>query len=181
MTCIVAVTHQDHVYMAGDSAGVAGWDLTVRADTKVFRNGPYVMGFTSSFRMGQLLRYALTPPEPVVGDLDRFMVTTFIDAVRDCLKTGGYATKNNEAEQGGNFLVGVHGRLFEIMSDYQVGEPVDPYAAVGCGEQIAKGALHATEHLALAPHERLNMALQAAERHSAGVRGPYAYATTEDR
>jgi ATP-dependent protease HslVU (ClpYQ) peptidase subunit len=180
MTCIVGVTHNSHVYLAGDSAGVAGWDLTVRADAKVFRNGPYVMGFTSSFRMGQLLRYALTPPEPVVGDLDRFMVTTFIDAVRDCLKAGGYATRQNEVESGGNFLVGIHGRLFEVQSDYQVGEPADRYASVGCGENIAKGSLHSTEHLALEPHQRLTMALQAAEHLSGGVRGPYAYVSTED-
>lgn len=181
MTCIVGLVDQGNVYLAGDSAGVGGWTLTVRADSKVFTNGPYIMGFTTSFRMGQLLRYALTPPEPVQQDLDRFMVTTFVDSVRDCLKAGGYATKQNEAENGGNFLVGVNGRLFEICSDYQVGEPVDGYAAVGCGEDIAKGALHATEHLGLPPHERLTMALQAAERHSAGVRGPYAHVTTETR
>lgn len=179
MTAIVGLVDHGHVYLAGDSAGVAGLVLTVRADAKVFRNGPYVMGFSGSFRMGQLLRYSLTPPEPVVEDLDRFMVTTFINSVRDCLKAGGFARKDSEVESAGFFLVGVHGRLFEIESDYQVGESVDPYLAIGCGLDLARGALHATEHLGLAPHQRLTMALQAAERYSGGVCGPYAYASTE--
>ena len=123
MTCIVGLVDDGRVWMGGDSAGVAGWDLTVRADRKVFRNGPYVMGFTSSFRMGQLLRHGFEPPSPPEqpGDLEAFMATTFIDAVRERLKAGGWAVKNLEQEQGGTFLVGVSGRLFEIGSDYQVG------------------------------------------------------------
>jgi hypothetical protein len=51
MTCIVGLVDGGRVWLGGDSAGVSGWDLTVRADRKVFRNGPYVMGFTTSFRM----------------------------------------------------------------------------------------------------------------------------------
>ena len=97
MTAIVGLVHERAVHLGGDSAGVAGWSLTVRADSKVFTNGPYVMGFTTSFRMGQLLRYALQAPHPE-GDLERFMATTFIDAVRRCLKDGGWAKKDSERE-----------------------------------------------------------------------------------
>ena len=56
MTCIAGLVHDETVYLAGDSAGTSGWNLTVRADPKVFANDSYVMGFTTSFRMGQLLR-----------------------------------------------------------------------------------------------------------------------------
>lgn len=175
MTCIVGLVDNGKVYLGGDSAGVAGWSLTVRADSKVYSNGPYILGFTSSFRMGQLLRHAFDPPTPPDQDLERFMCTTFIDAVRKCLQMGGYATKKEDAEQGGNFLVGVAGRLFEVHSDYQVGEAVDGYSACGCGEEIALGSLHATALTGMAPHARVTLALQAAERFSAGVRGPFAH------
>lgn len=40
MTCIVGVVEGHTVWMGGDSAGVGGYALTVRADQKVFRNGP---------------------------------------------------------------------------------------------------------------------------------------------
>ena len=62
MTCIVGLVHEGVVYIGGDSAGVAGLSLVVRADEKVLRNGDFLMGFTTSFRMGQLLRYKLDPP-----------------------------------------------------------------------------------------------------------------------
>ena len=110
MTCIVGLVHEGSVYIGGDSAGVAGYGLTVRADEKVFTNGDFVMGFTSSFRMWQLLRYSLKPPKyhPDV-DLIEYMVTAFVNAVRECLKTGGYAKKDKEEETAGTFLVGFRG------------------------------------------------------------------------
>jgi ATP-dependent protease HslVU (ClpYQ) peptidase subunit len=172
MTCIVGVAHEGRVYIGGDSAGVGGYSLTVRADRKVFRNGDFVMGFTSSFRMGQLLHHAFNPPKRHPDtDIDKFMVTDFINAVRDCLKSGGYAEKHNDAERGGVFLVGYKGRLFRIDNDYQVGEAADGFDAVGCGEEIAQGAMYANK--AGKPEQRLRMALEAAERFSAGVRGPF--------
>lgn len=43
--------------------------------------------------------------------------------------------------------------------------------AVGCGDQIARGALYGTQMQP--PKERIRIALEAAERFSAGVRGPF--------
>ncbi|MER5450803.1 hypothetical protein ABT065_35135 [Streptomyces sp. NPDC002764] len=177
MTVIVGLVHRRRVHLGGDSAGSSGSQLTIRRDRKVFTNGPYVLGFTTSFRMGQLLHHAFQAPHPQ-GDLDRFMVTTFIDAVRTCLKEGGWARKDSEQEQAGSFLVGVHGRLFEVHDDYQVGEPAAGYAAVGCGDDLALGALHATAGLGLKPRERLTAALRAADHHSTFVSAPYTFART---
>ena len=94
MTCIVGLVHEGVVYIGGDSAGVGGMSLTVRADEKVFQNGEFLMGFTTSFRMGQLLRYSLKPPRRHPDDeINQFMVVTFTNAVRECLKAGGWASK----------------------------------------------------------------------------------------
>jgi hypothetical protein len=176
LTVIAGVVHNGRVHIAGDSAGIAGYSLTVRADTKVWASGSYAFGFTSSFRMGQLLRYAFEPPALARGDLHHFMVTVFVDAVRTCLKDGGWARKDSEQEQGGDFLVGVAGHLFRVSNDYQVGESANLYDAVGCGDELALGALHATGALGLKPRRRLAYALAAADHHSAGVVGPFVYA-----
>jgi hypothetical protein len=48
----------------------------------------------------------------------------------------------------GPFLVGVRGCLFEVGEAYQVGELAAGYSAVGCGAEIALGALHATGNTA---------------------------------
>jgi len=172
MTCIVGLVQDNRVYIGGDSAGVAGYGLTVRADEKVFVNGDFIMGFTSSFRMGQLLRYSLKPPKyhPDI-DLTEYMVTDFINAVRECLKTGGYAKKDKEEETAGTFLVGFRGKLFKIDSDYQVGIPMQMFDACGCGEKIALGAMFANS--SLSPIERVTQSLEVAEQFSAGVRRPF--------
>lgn len=60
MTCIVGITDGRTVTVGGDSAGSDGWHVAVLSDSKVFQVGPYLMGFTTSYRMGQLLRYSLT-------------------------------------------------------------------------------------------------------------------------
>ena len=180
MTCIAGLVHDGAVWLGGDSAGCSSWDLTVRADPKVFVSGSYVMGFTTSFRMGQLLRYAFTPPEPdYVHDLHRFMCTAFTDSLRQCLKDGGWAEKDKDREAGGVFLVGTHGRLFSVEADYQVAEAADPFMAVGCGADAALGALHATAGRGMKPDKRLEAALAAAERFSNGVRGPYVFVSAQ--
>lgn len=174
MTCVVGVEVSGGVVMGADSAGVAGWDLTVRADEKVFRKGPFLMGFTSSFRMGQLLRYRLTPPEHPdgMGDFE-YMATNFVDAVRSALADGGWRKKEHEREEGGTFLVGYRGRVYTVEDDFQVGASVDGYDACGCGRAIARGALYVLARSKLDGTQRVTMALAAAEASSAGVRAPF--------
>jgi ATP-dependent protease HslVU (ClpYQ) peptidase subunit len=170
MTCIVGLVHDGDVYIGGDSAGIAGLSVSIRADEKVFGNGPFIMGFTSSFRMGQLLRYKFAPPAQTVHQTDmEYMVTSFIDAVRQCFAGNGFGDK--DASVGGNFLVGYKGKLYNIESDHQVGVPTLAYDAVGCGTDLALGALYATE--GVPPEQRINAALSAASAFSAGVAPPF--------
>lgn len=176
MTCIVGLVGSDgKVYIGGDSAGVSGWAITPRADAKVFKRGEWVFGFTTSFRMGQLIRYALTlpdpPPEP--KHLEGWIATTFVDALRRTLKDGGYATVNNNAESGGTFLLGLRGRLFMVDSDFQVGESRDGYDAVGCGRDEARGALHVITRMHWSDRAKVVGALKASAYLNGGVAGPF--------
>ena len=170
MTCIVGLVDKGDVYIGGDSAGIAGLSISIRTDEKVFGNGPFIMGFTSSFRMGQLLRYKFSPPAQTVhqGDME-YMVTSFVDACRTCFSQNGFGDK--DATHGGTFLVGYKGNLYTIEADHQVGQTMRPFNAVGCGSDLALGAMYATE--GLDPEKRVNLALEAASTFSAGVAGPY--------
>ena len=175
MTCIVGIATGGKVYMGADSAGVGGWDIANRKDVKVFKNGDLVMGCTTSFRMLQLLQYQLQPPKRHPDtDVMRYMVTDFIEAVRNCFRNGGFMTKDREAEAGGSFLVGCAGRLFQVHGDFQVAERAEGFDACGCGENYALGAM-AVMPLSGPPRERLEVALSIAERFSAGVRGPFVF------
>ena len=172
MTAIAGLCKNRKVYMGGDSAGVnKSLDLSVRADRKVFKNGDFLFGFTSSFRMGQLLQYSLIPPKRYPEkDIFEFLAVDFINAVRRCLKNGGYAKKDDEVETGGCFLIGYAGRLFEIQCDYQVAEATLPFAAVGCGAVYILGSLYTSTG---DPKKRILKALHAAQEFSAGVREPF--------
>lgn len=176
MTCIVGITQDGRVHIAGDSAGVSGLDLRIRRDSKVFTNGEFVFGCTSSFRMIQLLRYKLTVPKRhPETDVAAFMSTTFVDAVRDALKAGGFANVTNSVESGGTFLVGHAGRLFCVYDDYQVAESQDGFDACGCGEKYALASLYCTNGRGIHPEARLRTALECSAHFSAGVIAPFVF------
>ena len=164
MTCIAGLIDDGKVYMGADSGGVAGYSLRIRADHKVFVRDDFIMG--------QLLQYNLqVSPRPEGLDVFEYMVTSFVEAVRKCLKDGGFAEKKDEKEKAGTFLVGYAGRLFVIGNDYQVEEDLLPYNATGSGEDLALGALFSNGHLK--PKERLLQALEAAEQFNTPVRRPF--------
>ncbi|HAR46592.1 MAG TPA: hypothetical protein DCS05_10630 [Nitrospiraceae bacterium] len=176
MTCIIGLEHDGKVSIGGDSAGVNSWlQIRTRADEKVFINGPMIFGFTSSFRMGQLLRYSLSIPEQLPSQTDdyKFMCTAFIDAVRTCLKTGGYARVKDGEDHGGTFLVGYRGKLYRIDDDFQVGRTTRTFEACGCGMDFALGAMLSQIGLPMPTDKRIEKALWAATEFSAGVAPPF--------
>lgn len=182
MTCIVGIESSDGVWIGGDScAGDANWRSSVTAEPKVFVRGSFLIGYTSSFRMGQLLKHSLPEPEHPEGLSDEgFMATKFINAVRKTLKDGGFAKKESEVEAGGTFLVGYKGKLYTVYSDYQVLRLRSGYTACGCGEDFATGSLYMTDNIgayfgvkSVSAERRIALALETAEENSAGVRGPF--------
>lgn len=180
MTCIVGAMENGHVILGGDSVGSNGYNKSTRLDVKVFKRGPFVIGFTSSFRMGQVLRFNLeTPEHPLTMTDYEYMVTRVVDAVRKVLKNAGYAKKENEVEEGGTFLIGYRGQLYSVESDYQVGMVAEPYHAVGSGEDFALGAMYSQPSDKPAK-ERILVALQAAATFSTSVGGPFNFVSTED-
>lgn len=175
MTCIVGIASEGKVILGADSAGVGGWDISNRKDVKVFRNGPLIIGCTSSFRMIQLLQYKLVAPQRHPDtDVMRYMVSQFVEEVRTTFRNGGFLKTDANVESGGVFLVGYEGRLFCIHSDFQVAERLDGMDAVGCGDSYALGAMMAMNS-AIPPKERLQKALEIAAYCSAGVRGPFVF------
>lgn len=174
MTCIVGVETKRGILLGADSLGGEStyWTATTSAEPKVFRIGPYVLGFTTSFRMGDLLRYHAALPEPPAGAraLHRHMVVKVVPVLRATLKDHGFATTRDGGEVGGDFLIGVRGALFHVQSNYAVQRATFGYDAAGCGAQSALGALSCAKGV---PRARLRAALEAAERHNMGVRGPW--------
>lgn len=189
MTCIVGIAENGKVVLGGDSAATAGTDLLLVANPKVFRAGPYAIGYTTSFRMGQILHHLVDLPEPAsdltVEALERFMVRDLIEVVRQAYAERGFlkstqVSRHDRSESGqqtaGCFLLGIRGHLFEIRGDFTAMRLRKPYAAIGSGAPVALGALHALEHCAPLPlKDRALRALQASEEYCAGVRAPFQF------
>ena len=181
MTCIVAVKHNRKIYIGGDSLGSnSGLQKVVRADEKVFIKGDMIFGFCGSFRMGQILRYVMTAPDRPMGISDmEYLVAHWIPALIDTFDENGFrgskdVDDHEETRTGGTFLLGYNGTLYQIESDFQVGIPSDQCDAIGCGDDLALGAMYASKKAGVKdPETILTAALEAAEKYSAGVQRPF--------
>jgi len=156
--------------MGADSAGTVGYDLTIRKDKKVFKKSNdhgdvFLIGYSGSFRSGQILQYIFDPP-PCYSYIDthEYMVRNFVTSAKETFKKSG--------EETPWFLIGINSRLFEVASDWQVGEPTLSYHSIGCGSSYAKGAMFSNHHIG-DPEKRIIDSLECSEYFSAGVRGPF--------
>jgi hypothetical protein len=121
--------------------------------------------------MGQLLQYKLTiPSRKKDQERDHFMIHDFTEAVRTCLKDGGYTKVKDDHHEGGTFIVVYDGEIYKIQDDYACLMHADPYLAIGCGEDFALGALWGEQRMM---KESVLLALRAANHLSAGVGAPF--------
>lgn len=178
MTCIAAVIDEDGtVWMGGDSAGVdENFGLGIGREEKVWENDGILFGASGSFRVSQVLRwhFEVPPPNPKEDHL-KYLTGPFVDAMRSALEAAGSLEtweEDSTEGMGGCLLIAYQGRVFEIMEDFGVSELVHGYGAVGCGGSLAWGSLASSEYFDVSAKERVELALDAAERHNAGVRGP---------
>jgi len=176
MTCIVGIIDKEskRVIIGGDSAESTNSSISIRKDSKVFENGEFVIGCTSSFRMIQLLRFSFKPPKIISKDIYEYMCTDFISEVRACFRDGGFLRKDSEgSEAGGTFLVAYKNRLFKVEDDFQVAENLNGIDAVGCGADVALGALYSLSQQNIQTEDIALKALETAEFLAIGVCRPF--------
>ena len=182
MTCIVALKHNDKIFMGGDSLGSSSYTKAVRLDEKVFVKDDMIFGFCGSFRMGQILQYVMTSPERPVGISDmKYLVAYWIPNLIDVFHDAGYrgdkgADDHEETRTGGQFLLGYKGTLYGIDSDFQVAIPADQYASIGSGQEFALGSIYTSKKAGVKdPIKILTVALEAAETFANGVQQPFLF------
>lgn len=178
MTSIVAVSQNKICYIGGDSAGSnsRNGEIGGRVSPKVFERNGYLFGYTTSFRMGDILEFRCPIPskKELYIDLRRHLITNWIPTLRRILRDEGFIQIDKNVERGGTFIVGYKGEICMIYDDLQVGIPSDGYAAVGSGTPYALGALYATKNLNwMGAEERVKLALAASAYHNAYVREPF--------
>lgn len=181
MTAIVGLIDDGKVFIGGDNAETTGWyGRTDLADSisKVFNNGPYIIGTAGSSRVAQRLQYHVKIPVPP-RDIDHedndamlsFVIKEIVPAIQD---------KLGQKKSGCTFILGYRDKLYQIYTDYSVSIRSHGYQACGCGEDFALGSLFTTDGAKKAPRDRVTTALEAAAEFSSGVAGPFTILETQD-
>lgn len=187
MTCIVAVSEKGNgiTYIGADSLGSSSSSKISRKDRKIFkvRNAlNMVMGFTTSYRMGDLLQFSenLIPEKEKLVDRE-YMVVKFIPHISKLFSTYGFQEVDKNVISGGTFLVAQNENIYKIGGDYQVGENFCEYDACGCGYIAALGSLHSTaNNIMLSSVDRVVMALRASQAFVPGVEAPFYVMNTKN-
>jgi hypothetical protein len=185
LTCIVGIAIQDAVYIGADSLGSGGGGKQVYSTPKLIKLDALEkkdmslskicigIGYTSSYRMGDILRYNFTPPQ-IGADTDEneYLVRDFVPDLIKCFEEHSFSKTKEGAKSGGNFLVGVRKRLFHVQEDFSVLEPRSGYTAVGSGQDFAMGALFILKKKLEDPEKAVISAIRAASEFSTTVGGP---------
>ena len=181
MSCVVAYAGSDGVWLGADSAGTAQ-DLSqdLYATPKVFRiytddGHPIDVGYVGSYRLGQLIKYFLSPRSPNEGESDEhYLVTGLLPELQSLLRDTGFISQGETGrEQGGSLLVGFRRRIYIVQEEFDLLEPLHPYAAIGEGAQVALGAMWVLSRGNIGARELVISALEAAASFCATVRPPY--------
>lgn len=187
MTCIAAIIDQDGVgHIASDSLGSNGHTKDVYKNQKIFQLGNMLIGYTSSYRMGQLLQYELSlPPRKVGQSLDKYMYTDFIASVRSLMKDHGYLRVDANVERIGSFLIVTEGRIYQMQDDLSLLETEDRFGSCGSGEFHAIATMHtlSKRKIRMSAEEILREAIETASKYVATVGGDVRIltaSTTED-
>jgi len=167
MSCLIGVVDKKNVYIGSESRASADGSISYFKCEKVFRNDKYLIGFCGNVRSGQVLMPAyFKPPKSIME---------FPDAMREQLTERGSMSKTENGIDitESNYLIGVGGRLYTILMDFQMHE-VEDYYSIGSGSYYAYGSLLTTAELeGFNPIDRITLALNAACKYDGASGPPY--------
>ncbi|GCJ80999.1 hypothetical protein [Escherichia phage BF17] len=158
MTCIIAHTNGVSSFIAGDKLGSNGFTKTVQTEPKVFEKEfiklhddgltrtkeVMALGYTTSFRMGQLLNYNLNLPEQDASQtFSQYLVLKVIPIIRQMFKEEWGARDASQDVGGGQFIILHNHTIYEVQEDFSVLQPKTRITAVGSGTYHAIAAMQA--------------------------------------
>lgn len=146
MTCIVAFkTVEGHTVLAGDFMASNGHSFRKVRSAKIFKKAENcAIGYTDSFRMGQILEHVWSMPDRSVNcDDEEYLYINIVESLRTTFSALNYGTKGAKEEYFGSFLLVYKDRIFEVQGNMSMLEFVEDMCAVGSGQDAALGAMMA--------------------------------------
>lgn len=163
--------------MGADSAAANSWESRPTKTSKLIRlstsdGNPILLGYTTSFRFGQILAHHVDAPADSRTDAEAYLIKDFLPVVRRALSEHGFMEKIREREEGGTALIAYRSRLFRLSGDLGIVESSEKYDAVGAGMYYALGAMHAANERQTRGALVVQFGLKAAIDLCPGVEGP---------
>jgi ATP-dependent protease HslVU (ClpYQ) peptidase subunit len=174
MTTIVGIQNEDGCEIHADSRVTDdNGRIYLHPDmTKFAKRGSYIIAGSGEVLPCDVAQNIWNPPKPTALDkknLYRFMIKTVMPSLRKCLSENGYNfdEEHNKKVDGERFhlLIAVCGEIFDVDFELSVTRDESGIYAIGSGNELALGALHAGAE----PLE----ALEIAAKLSAYTSGPF--------
>lgn len=184
MTCIAGFIDRGVAYIGVDSCVSYGENhRTIQSGRKLFSKGEYLFALAGDVRFEQILRSTFNPPtlpeQASGGDSIReFLIARMVPELLICLKQFPGAYDQNTGRTDGALLLSVRGCIFQVDCDLTVCQPDDGLFALGTGERIALGALHASANSDEPASVRLTRALRAAAHYDKSCAPPFFWGWT---
>lgn len=151
MTTLIAYQGDGYCVIAADSQTTYGHIASDCSPMgKIATNGKFLVSAAGTVRGMNLIQHAFTPPAlPVriknVDDLDHYMITSFVPALRRSFVAAGYDIKESGeiASHENDFIVAVKGHLFFVDGVYGIERYKGNIHITGSGRSLALGAADA--------------------------------------
>lgn len=159
MTCIVALKHDNLIYMAGDRAASNESIIGTLATPKIFKKGEYLIGYAGSMA-GKRLAYHFDPPQPgPYVEIDEFMHTTFLNYLHNLYEE---VWINDGEPLDLDLVIGIRDKIYDHnATNMALNEYSREYLASGSGMEYAYGYLYSGAN-ANDPYQRVSGAVKAA-------------------
>jgi hypothetical protein len=185
MTCCIAWVGQQGTYVAADSAMLCGYDAFLTKVPKIICRPGFSLAASGSLRWIQAIHLADLPNRPEEKeDAYEWAIRKLVPAIRTATKDLGLAKVSDNVETVETAVLATAGRVFRLESNLQICENMEGLDICGCGEDFARGALHALLRggRVYSDLSVLSRILVVAEVCSVGVSKPFFYVKIgEDR
>lgn len=167
MTVVVAVECDAGVWLGCDSFAGTAESKTIVDTPKWFCLADVVFAYSGSFRAAQVVESSLKARKRRKNETPQRYIALIANAIR---AAHGGEIPEADGTLGFSMLIVCDGKIYMLQSDYSVIRSAHRYAAIGAGDDFALGSLASTS--AIPAEERVNLALDAAIKHSPSVCGP---------
>jgi ATP-dependent protease HslVU (ClpYQ) peptidase subunit len=143
MTTLIAYQGDGFCVIAADSQTTFG-NLKANCSPmgKIAVNGKFLIAAAGTVRGMNIIQHSFNPPAIRNKDLDRYMVRSFIPALRKEFIDAGYDMKDaaDIASHDNDFIIAVNGTLYFIDEVYGIERNKENLHVSGTGRQLALGA-----------------------------------------